>query len=88
MGKPIPIVNTDPATDLFLLGVTTAAEIDSIDPVNVLEETEPFIRLFPVGLFVGGLGPVAANDAYASRRSGSASRRTPTTRRVWCGAAR
>jgi hypothetical protein len=28
---------------------------------------EPFVRPYPVGLFVERLGPVVANDAYASR---------------------
>ena len=56
-GRPIPVVNTDPATGLFL---GRFARADSL----VLE---PFIRPYPVGLFVPGLGPLAANDAYASR---------------------
>jgi hypothetical protein len=56
-GKPIPVVNTDPATGLFL-GTFARAE-----PLVL----EPFIRPYPVGLFVDGLGPLAANDAYASQ---------------------
>jgi hypothetical protein len=59
-GRPIPVVNTDPATELFL-------DATSAHPV-VLDEVEPFLRPYPVGLFVERLGPVAANDAYASRR--------------------
>ncbi len=59
IGRPIPVVNTDAATDLFLGGDT--------NPGTVLAEVEPFARPYPVGLFVGGLGPVVANDAYASR---------------------
>jgi hypothetical protein len=58
-GHPIPIVNTDPATGLFLTARTKAEE--------VLEEVEPFGRPYPVGLFVEALGPLAANDAYAPR---------------------
>jgi hypothetical protein len=58
-GHPIRIVNTDPATELFL---GTSAPADS-----VAAELEPFLRAYPVGLFVTGLGPVVANDAYASR---------------------
>jgi hypothetical protein len=58
-GRPIPIVNTDPATELFL-------DATSSRPVAV--ELEPFLRPYPVGLFVTGLGPVAANDAYATRQ--------------------
>ena len=58
-GRPIRIVNTDPATELFL---GTRAGPDS-----VLNEVKPFLRAYPVGLFVEGLGPLVANDAFASR---------------------
>ncbi len=50
-GAPVPVVNTDPATELFLGGAT---------------KLEPFLRPYPVGLLISGLGPVVANDAYAS----------------------
>jgi hypothetical protein len=57
-GKPIPVVNTDPATELFL---------DSdLEGARALTDIEPFLRAYPVGLFVEGLGPLVANDAYAS----------------------
>jgi hypothetical protein len=58
-GAPIPVVNTDPATEIFLDG----------DPASLPSPggLEPFLRDYPVGLFVAGVGPVAANDAYASR---------------------
>jgi hypothetical protein len=59
-GRPIPVVNTDPATELFL-DATSAHAV-------ALDEVEPFLRPYPMGLFVERLGPVAANDAYASRR--------------------
>jgi hypothetical protein len=58
--RPIPVVNTDPATELFL-DATSAHAV-------ALDEVDPFLRLYPVGLFVERLGPVVANDAYASRR--------------------
>ena len=54
-GRPIPVVNSDPATGLFL-GTFTAAD-----------ELDPFVRTYPVALFAQGVGPLAANDAYASR---------------------
>jgi hypothetical protein len=57
-GEPIPVVNTDPATGLFL--GTTA------EPETVLRDVAPFARLYPEGLMVDGLGPLVANDAYAS----------------------
>lgn len=52
--RPIPVVNTDPATGLFLGAFTSSAELDQ------------FVRPYPVALFAGGLGPLVANDAYAS----------------------
>jgi hypothetical protein len=54
-GRPIPVVNTDPATGLFL------------DPADYgrIEDVGPFVRRYPEGLFVAGLGPLVANDAYA-----------------------
>jgi hypothetical protein len=58
-GRPIPIVNTDPATELFLE--------DSLSNETVLRDVGPMLRPYPVGLFVEDLGPVVANDAYASR---------------------
>jgi hypothetical protein len=54
VGKPVPIVSTDPATGLFLGTFTSAADV------------APFVRTYPVALFARGLGPLAANDAYAS----------------------
>jgi hypothetical protein len=59
-GRPIPVVNTDPATELFLSRTTK--------PETVLEDVAPFVRPYPVGLLVDGLGPLVANDAYASPR--------------------
>jgi hypothetical protein len=57
-GHPIPVVNTDPSTELFLSGTA---------PSNlVLRDVAPFLRPYPVGLFVDGLGPLVANDAYAA----------------------
>ena len=65
-GAPIPVVNTDPATDLFLNDFTARVIGGAMEPADVLREVEPFVRPYPVGLFVGGLGPVVANDAYAT----------------------
>jgi hypothetical protein len=56
IGRPIPVVNTDPATGLFL------------DPrgYGAPEDLTPIIRGYPEGLFVAGLGPLVANDAFAA----------------------
>jgi hypothetical protein len=63
-GNPIPVMNTDPATALFLADLTgkTLTAL-SVEPFRNLD---PFVRQYPVGLFVEGLGPVVANDAYAT----------------------
>ncbi len=64
-GAPIPIVNTDPATDLFLGDFTARIIAGSMQPAGVLREVAPFVRPYPVGLFIPELGPVVSNDAYA-----------------------
>ena len=57
-GQPIPIVNTDPA--MLLL-------VDSLSTNRVSELIAPIMVKYPVGLFVNDLGPLVANDAYATR---------------------
>jgi hypothetical protein len=61
-GRPIPVVNTDPATWLLLRDRrdTTMAARD-----RVTRDVAAFTRAYPVGLFVDRLGPLVANDAYA-----------------------
>jgi len=75
-GRPIPIVNTDPAMALLL---------DSVGRDRTLELVGPILQPYPVGLFVDDLGPVTANDAYAGRDVWAAFRRdayhSPTV--VW-----
>jgi hypothetical protein len=65
--RPIPIVNTDPAAELALEDFTTAIAGGKAKPDVVLGKLEPFLRPYPVGLFVDSLGPLVVNDAYASR---------------------
>jgi hypothetical protein len=57
-GRPIPVVNTDPATELFL-----TERLDT----TLLRDIAPVLRPYPVGLLVDGLGPLVINDAYAGR---------------------
>lgn len=57
-GRPIPVVNTDPATGLFLSSARP--------PGDGSRDVGPFVRAYPVGLFIDQVGPVVANDAYAS----------------------
>jgi hypothetical protein len=51
------VANTDPATGLFL------GSFGKPEPLVIA----PFMQPYPVGLFVDSLGPLVANDAYASR---------------------
>src|SRR6267143_5149900 len=67
-GRPIPIVNTDPA--MLLL-------VDSLGRDRTLELIGPITQPYPWGLFVDGLGPLVANDAYATRDVWEAFRRDP-----------
>jgi hypothetical protein len=64
-GRPIPVVNTDPATGLFLEDLTARVVDGRLKAADVLRDLEPFVRTYPVALFTDGLGPLAANDAYA-----------------------
>ena len=57
-GRPIPIVNTDPAM-LLLLG--------PLAPERVLDLVGPILLDYPRGLLVEEAGPLVANDAYAPR---------------------
>ena len=65
--RPIPVANTDPATRLYLEDITAQVRLGAISSAAVLREVDVFTRRYPVGLFVDGLGPVVANDAYAPR---------------------
>jgi hypothetical protein len=62
-GRPIRVVNSDPATWLLLRNRqdTTAAARN-----RATRDVRAFMRAYPVGLFVDRLGPLVANDAYAS----------------------
>jgi hypothetical protein len=63
-GRPIPVVNTDPATWLFLHERTDPQTAGS--RARATRDVRAIMRAYPVGLFVDGLGPLVANDAYAS----------------------
>jgi hypothetical protein len=56
-GRPIPIVNTDPAMSL-LLGPMPREQVQAL--------VRPIMLGYPVGLFVDDLGPLVANDSYAT----------------------
>jgi hypothetical protein len=65
-GRPIPVVNTDPATGLFLDGFFPDSSHTA--PEQVRRDLSTFALPYPVGLLVDSLGPVVSNDAYASPR--------------------
>jgi hypothetical protein len=65
-GKPLHVVNTDPATGLFLDGLLP--DSSHAAPEQVERDLSTFSLPYPVGLLVDSLGPVVANDAYASPR--------------------
>jgi hypothetical protein len=59
-GQPIRVVNSDPATGLFL------GERPGETALETLRDVRLFVRNYPVGLFINRVGPVVANDAYAT----------------------
>jgi hypothetical protein len=67
-GQPVAAANTDPATELFLGDHTEGVLEGTADPGDVLSMLDAFVRPYPVGLLVEGLGPVVVNDAYAGAR--------------------
>lgn len=65
LGRPIAVPNSDPATDLFLEDYTEGVLRGTADPASVVRMLDVFVRPYPVGLFVEGLGPLVVNDAFA-----------------------
>ncbi|MFN2397077.1 MAG: hypothetical protein ABR543_00295 [Gemmatimonadaceae bacterium] len=65
-GRPIQVVNSDPATWLFLHDRTKDDASSAGQTSRVLRDVRTFVRPYPVGLYVEQLGPLVANDGYAS----------------------
>ena len=66
-GRPIGVANSDVATRLFLGDLARPAGVsDSAERAAVLRDVRTFVRRYPVGLLVDSVGPVVANDAYAT----------------------
>ena len=66
-GKPIAVANSDVATRLFLGDAESGARTPSDqERAAVLRDVRLFARRYPVGLLVERVGPVVANDAYAT----------------------
>jgi hypothetical protein len=62
-GRPIPVVNTDVGMRLY---VESPGGGGALSPQEAAREIRPVVRPYPVGLLIPELGPVVANDAYAS----------------------
>ena len=68
-GQPIAVANSDVATRLFLGDSEGPRRVpDAQARADVLRDVRLFARAYPVGLLVEKVGPVVANDAYASRQ--------------------
>ncbi len=65
-GRPIPVANTDPATWLFLEDFTQQILNGQRSPNDVWRLLKICVTPYPIGLFLEGVGPAAANDAYAA----------------------
>jgi len=65
-GRPIAVANTDPATRLFLGESERSVPFDSSAVAALRRDVAIFTRPYPAGLFIDRVGPVVANDAYAS----------------------
>lgn len=66
-GNKIYVENTDPATSIFLNNFTEDILNNKITADSVLNLIKVFTIPFPAGLFVDSLGPLVANDTYASK---------------------
>jgi len=65
-GKAIGVANSDPATRLFLGERETGVVLDTVALAASLRDVRLFVRPYPVGLLIDRVGPVVANDAYAT----------------------
>ncbi|MFQ5651254.1 MAG: hypothetical protein ACE5IY_15050 [bacterium] len=84
-GQPIPVANTDYSTWLFLADFTNEILAGNLAPEEVLKWLRIFLIPYPVGLYVEGVGPVAASDTYASSEVRESYRRDPyhSPRTIW-----
>ena len=76
-GDPIGVANSDPATGLFLDGLTGRPRVDAARRPSLLRDVSLFVRPYPEGLFLENVGPAVANDAYAATTIWSAFRDDP-----------
>ncbi|MEO6445582.1 MAG: hypothetical protein ABIZ91_00960 [Gemmatimonadaceae bacterium] len=77
-GRPLGVANTDPATRLMLrANRSSASDSAASERAEVLRDVRLFTRAYPAGLFIEGVGPVVANDAYATAAVWRAFERDP-----------
>jgi hypothetical protein len=60
-GAPLPVLNTDPVTRLFLGELPGEREGDA----RALRDVRTLTRPFPLGLLIDSVGPAVASDAFA-----------------------
>ncbi|MFL5555460.1 MAG: hypothetical protein ACJ78D_06665, partial [Gemmatimonadaceae bacterium] len=65
-GEPLGVANSDPATRLFLGERESGVALDTQSVAATLRDVRLFVRPYPVGLLIDRVGPVVANDAYAT----------------------
>jgi hypothetical protein len=65
-GAPIAVMNSDPATRIFLDATDPHTRRDDAERRGLLRDVHDFTTAYPVGLLAEGVGPVVANDAYAA----------------------
>jgi hypothetical protein len=65
-GRPLGVANSDPATRLFLGEREAGVQLDAAQSAAALRDVRLFVRAYPVGLLIDRVGPVVANDAYAT----------------------
>ena len=66
-GNRIYVENTDPGTSIFLNNFMDDILNNKITEDSVLDLIKVFTIPYPAGLFVDSLGPLVANDTYASK---------------------
>jgi len=65
-GKAIPLINTDPATWLFLEDLTDKYAQNDAEAKLVFTELKDLAKPFPTGLYIEDVGLAVVNDAYAT----------------------
>jgi hypothetical protein len=65
-GRAIPVVNTDVAMRFYIERLRERGDGGTLPAAEVLDDVHAVMLPYPVGLYIPAIGPVVANDAYAS----------------------